>query len=514
MKTLLCLLIPLILIQCTSKSAETVGSKPNILIAISDDQSYPHASAYGCEFVNTPNFDRVASEGVLFNHAYAPSPSCSPTRASILTGRNIWENEEAGVHISLFPKKFEVLPDILAAKGYHVGVTGKAWAPGNWQDPGWEHNPAGPGYYQHDTVPPASGMSKIDYAANFRSFLNDKKDGQPFYFWYGGTEPHRGYEYGSGYAAGKKLTDVKVPPFLLDDSVTRMDLLDYALEIEYFDYHLGRMLDYLEEIGELDNTIVIVTSDNGMPFPRAKINMYDYGIHMPLAISWGNNLKGKRVVDDFVSLIDLKPTILEAARIAIPEQVTGRSFLNVLQSTGSGLVDNSRSYVLSGKERHNYARADNMNYPIRAIRSGKYLYLHNFKPDRWPSGDPPIYKDSELDKHSGKSILANKDTDARAQKLFQLIVQKRPAEELYNLEIDPGCLSNLADDRAYDQIREKLWQQLKTDLEKQGDPRIFGKGDVFDRYPVFKPITMKDKEGKSIFPGFSELGEYNAKFQD
>lgn len=511
---LLAIAIIAIFTQCTSKSAEVDHSPPNILFAISDDQSYPHASAYGCQFVNTPNFDRVAREGVLFSHAYAPSPSCSPTRASILTGRNIWQNEEAGVHISLFPRKFNVLPDILAANGYHVGVTGKGWAPGNWKDPGWPHNPAGPGYYQHDTVPPTDKMSEVDYAANFKTFLKERKAGQPFYFWFGGSEPHRGYEYGSGYAAGKKLTEVKVPPFLLDDSVTRMDILDYALEIEYFDHHLGRMLAHLEEIGELDNTIVIVTSDNGMPFPRVKINMYDYGIHMPLAVSWGNNIKGNRIVDDFISLIDLKPTLLEAAGVTIPEQVTGRSFLNVLQSNASGQVDSSRSYVLSGKERHNYARADNMNYPIRAIRTGKYLYLHNFKPDRWPSGDPPVYKDSELNKASGKTILAKKDTDAKAKKLFELTVDKRPAEELYNLEIDPGCLNNLADDPAYNDVRKKLWQQLKADLEQQGDPRIFGKGDVFDSYPVFRPIVMEDEEGKGKFPGFSELGEYNPKFQE
>ncbi len=498
---------------CAEESTKKIAP-PNILIAISDDQSYPHASAYGCAFVNTPNFDRVAQQGVLFNNAYAPSPSCSPTRASILTGRNIWENEEAGVHISLFPKKFEVLPDILAANSYHVGITGKGWSPGNWQDAGWAHNPAGPSYNQHRTVPPTIGMNKNDYAANFKNFLSKRKEGQPFYFWYGGAEPHRGYEYGSGYAAGKKLEDVKVPSFLLEDSVTRMDLLDYALEIEYFDHHLGLMLEYLEEIGELENTIVIVTSDNGMPFPRAKINVYDYGIHMPLAVSWGKNISGNRIVDDFVSLIDLKPTILEAARIPVSRQVTGRSFLNVLQSKASGQVDSSRSYVLSGKERHNYARAENMNYPIRAIRSGKYLYLRNFKPDRWPSGDPPIYKDSELDKTSGKSILANKNTDAKAQMLFDLTVQKRPEEELYNVEIDPGCLNNLADDDALASIKEKLWQQLKADLEKQGDPRIFGKGDVFDSYPVFNPITMKDKEGKGLFPGFSKLGEYNPIFKD
>lgn len=178
----------------------------------------------------------------------------NPTQASILTGRNIWQNEEAGVHISLFPKKFQVLPDILVANGYHVGVTGKGWAPGNWKDQGWPHNSAGPGYYQYITVPPTEKMSEVDYAANFKTFLKERKDGQPFYFWFGGSEPHRGYEYGSGLAVGKKLTEVKVPPFLLDDSVTRMDILDYSLEIEYFDHHLGRMLAHLEEIGGLDNT--------------------------------------------------------------------------------------------------------------------------------------------------------------------------------------------------------------------------------------------------------------------
>ena len=489
--------------------AKKVKDRPNVLLVIADDQSWPHASAYGSTFVHTPAFDKVAQEGVLFHHAFTPSPSCSPTRASILTGRNIWQNREAGVHISYFPRDLTVFPDLLEKAGYEIGYTGKGWGPGNWKDAGWKHNPAGIPFFGRKLVPPASGISDTDYASNFDDFLAHREKDKPFYFWCGGYEPHRGYEWQSGLKAGKKLADVQAPSFLLDNDSTRADLLDYALEIEWFDAQLDRMLKKLAEIGELDNTLIIVTSDNGMPFPRAKIQLYEYSTHVPLAIRWGKQISGNRQVQDMVSLIDLAPTILEACKVPLPEGITGKSLMNVLLSDQSGWVDTSRTIVVTGKERHNYSRKDNMGYPIRALRTKDYLYIRNFRTDRWPAGDPPLYKDGEIDKPSGQTLLAHQH-DFGA--LFSLHVAKRQKDELYNIVEDPGCIHNLVMLPAYQSVRQKLAQELMATLKVQGDPRAFGQGDIFDSYPAFKPIIMKDKKGKSLFPGFSELGQYNPHF--
>jgi len=297
---------------CTTPPKKS--KRPNILFAISDDQSWLHAGAYGCSAVRTPAFDRVAQSGILFSNAFGVAPQCSPNRASILTGRYIWQLEEAGTHASRFPTKFQVFPDILEAAGYQVAFTGKGWSPGNWKDSGWPRNPAGTQFDQHQlTERPLEGISNNDYAANFQTFLKQRDPSPPFCFWYGCTEPHRKYAPGSGRDAGKKLDAVEVPPFLPDTPEVRSDLLDYLVEIEWFDQHLGRMLDLLEAAGELENTLVVVTSDNGMPFPRAKANLYEYGTHAPLAICWPARVKGGRVVNDLISFVDFAPTFLEAA---------------------------------------------------------------------------------------------------------------------------------------------------------------------------------------------------------
>ncbi|UCD39369.1 MAG: sulfatase [Fidelibacterota bacterium] len=490
--------MPGLILRCRGRAKH-----PNILLAISDDQSWPHAGAYGCGFVKTPAFDRIAEEGILFTHGYCPAPQCSPCRAALLTGRNIWQLEEAGTHASLFPGKYQVYPELLEASGYFVGYTGKPWGPGNWQDSGRKRNPAGREFNLKNTTASTSEIGSTDYAGNFEEFLRKRQNGQPFCFWYGAREPHRTYERGSGLRAGKKLADVVVPPFLPDTEAVRSDLLDYALEIEWFDTHLARMIQALKERGELDRTLIIVTSDNGMPFPRAKANLYEYGTHLPLAIRWGERVRGGRVVDDLISFIDLAPTLLEATGLKVPPGMTGRSLMKILASKESGRIEPDRNRVLTGRERHTHTRPDNVGYPSRAIRSPEYLYIRNFKPDRWPAGDPPGYHDiDDYDSPSKAALMEQAEEGSRY--LFDLATGKRPAEELYAAETDPGCLHNLADDPAYEQVRNELRAELEQVLTEQGDPRLLGYGDIFESYPRFN--RMRELEG------FRERGKYNPEF--
>lgn len=268
------------------------SKQPNILIAVADDQSWPHAGAYGDRIVNTPAFDRIARDGILFHKAFAAAPGCAPSRSSIHTGRHQWQNEEAGGHQTLYPREYVTYPDILEKNGYIIGFTGKGVHPFNWQASLRERNPAGPEYnqitYTRDERQkfPSDAFANINYAANFEAFLAERNENQPFYFWFGAREPHRRFEDGSGLRSGKKLEDVRVPGFYPDHEIIRSDMLDYALAIDWFDQHLMEMIRKLEEIGELDNTLIIVTADQGMPFPRAKTNLYNYGLHVPMAASW------------------------------------------------------------------------------------------------------------------------------------------------------------------------------------------------------------------------------------
>jgi len=475
--------------------------QPNILFVISDDQSYPHAGAYGYQTARTPAFDKIAKEGVLFTNAFSPAPGCSPSRASILTGRHIWQLEEAGSHAGSFPSKYICYPDLLEQAGYFVGFTGKGWAPGNWKISGRKRNPAGNEYSSIIDKNAPRPVSKIDYAANFEAFLSNREHGQPFCFWYGAYEPHRGYEKGIGARNGFDINKIKVPPFLPDADEVRNDMADYLFEIEHFDKHLGRMLQKLEEIGELDNTLIIVTSDNGMPFPRAKANLYEYGFHMPLAVRWGDKVKGGRIVNDLISLTDIAPTILNTAGVRHPSNekgqyaMSGKSFLNILLSQKSGFVDTTRTAIYAGRERHSSSRWKNLSYPIRAIRTKKFLYIRNFKPERWPAGAPEkLDKDGNLlpgyhdiDHFTKRYTYIHRD-NPEVKKFFELAVSKRPKEELYDISVDKGCINNLAKDENYSKILERLRKQLQNRLIKTKDPRIMGNGDIWESYTRYSPI--------------------------
>ncbi|WP_342803671.1 sulfatase-like hydrolase/transferase [Pontiella sulfatireligans] len=174
-------------------------------------------------------------------------------------------------------------PHLLMEAGYHAGLTGKGWGPGSYAT---EHNPAGPSFDKIKLKPPFKGIKTIDYAANFAAFLDGKPAGEPFCFWLGTYEPHRGYEKDSWKKEGMKLEDAIVPPFFPDNDTVRGDLLDYALEVQWFDRHLGLAVEALEERGLLDNTLIIATSDHGMPFPRIKGQLYDEGFHVPMIAYW------------------------------------------------------------------------------------------------------------------------------------------------------------------------------------------------------------------------------------
>ncbi len=478
--------------------------RPNILFAISDDQSWPHASAYGSRMVKTPAFDWMAKEGCLFTNVYASAPQCSPNRASILTGRPIWSLEEAGTHSSYFPKKWTVFPDLLEGSGYTIGFTGKAWGPGDWKTPGRKRNPVGNQFSNRRMQTTPEGINRNDYAGNFEDFINQKSNNAPFFFWYGASEPHRVYQRGIGEDSGKKLSDAEVPSFLPDNGVVRGDLLDYAVEIEWFDSHLMRMLELLKQRGELDNTIVIVTSDNGMPFPGAKATLYEYGIHMPFAVRWADGMNGARKINDFVSFIDLAPTLLEAAGVEAHKDMMGDSFLDVLTSNKSGQVDPARDRIFAGRERHSHSRFDNWGYPARCIRKDNWLYIRNFKPDRILAGDPPNYHD--IDDGPAKSYMMDNRDDPAIKPLFDHCFGKYPPEQLFDVSRDPGCMNNLADQPQLAAAKNQLWSILLDQLERSRDPRVKGNGHLFESYPRFG--GMRPQLG-----GFAERTKYNPKYQ-
>ena len=436
-----------------------------------------------------------------------------PSRACIITGRNSWQLEAACNHVCLFPPKFRSYPEILAEHGYFVGHTVKGWGPGTaLDDAGNPRQLTGPPFNTRKLKPPASQLSNVDYAANFAAFLDAAPADKPWCFWYGSIEPHRGYEQGVGMAKANKdpATIPHVPAFWPDTPETRSDMLDYAYEIEYFDHHLGLMLDELEKRGQLDNTLVVVTSDNGMPFPRVKGQCYEMSNHMPLAIMWQQGIKNPgRTIDDFVSFIDFAPTFLEVAGIDWTDSgmspTPGHSLTDIFQSPASGQINPDRDHVLIGKERHDVGRPHDQGYPIRGIVEKDWLYLHNFEPDRWPAGNPETGY-LNCDASPTKSTILTLHRADSTSPFWQSCFAKRPPDELYNITNDPDCLQNLAPDPSQASRLHRMQSRLFMELKSQSDPRLLGHGQIFDQYEYADKANRGFYErfmaGEELHPGW------------
>ena len=441
----------------------TDGRRPNIVFCMADDWSWPHAGILGDPVVKTPHFDRIAREGVLFDNAFVSTPSCTPSRLSILTGQHHWRLQEGDSLGGSLREEFDVYTEMLQKAGYRIARFGK----GVW--------PSKHTFRERDS-----------FGKRFRSFdefIKERKPGEPFCYWHGGQDPHRPYELGVGVKSGIKLSDVKVPACLPDNQTVRSDVADYLWEVQRFDREVGEIFAQLKALGELDNTILVVSGDNGMPFPRCKATLYDQGTRVPLAIRWGTKVQARRQVADFVSLCDLAPTFLEAAGVTPPERMTGRSLMPLLESVKSGQIDPARTFALTGMEKHVYS------YPSRALRTKDFLYIRNFDPENWPTGEVeghnPDYDFASqpwptesgafsfnIDPSPSKQFLRLHRHEADTKRVAQLAFLRHPAEELYDLSNDPDQLKNVAADSAYSERLQTLSRKLEEELIKSADPRF------------------------------------------
>lgn len=507
--------------------------RPNVVVAFADDwgrfaSAYAQLDGAGTpnDVVRTPNFDRVAKEGVLVRRAFVSAPSCTPCRSALLTGQHFWRTGRGSIlRGAVWDGSIPSYPLLLRDAGYHLGETYKVWSPGTPVDA-----PYGGGKYAYEkaggrfnqfsenvtklveegvSTEQAKQVLYDEVLANFDAFLADRPPDQPFCYWFGPTNVHRLWVQGSAQKLwGINPDDLrgKMPPFLADVPEVREDFADYLGEIQAFDAALGVLLKRLEETGELEKTLVVVSGDHGPPgFPHGKCNLYDFGTSVPLAIR-GAGTRGGRVIDDLISLTDLAPTFLELAGEPIPAGMTGRSLLPILRSEKSGQVDPERTAVFSGRERHvEDARADFLPYPQRAIRTHDFLYIVNFKPDRWPLGDPRRLDGSEpptaeelaretrvtlADEDAGpaKAWLISQRDDLQWRSLFALAYGKRPREELYDLKTDPHQIHNVAAEPEYAKRRAELEQRLFAELQSTGDPRLVDEGKFFETPPLAGPV--------------------------
>jgi N-sulfoglucosamine sulfohydrolase len=507
----------IILFTCLSFNWAYAQKKPNILFIIADDAG-TEMSVYGKSWVQTPQLENLAKDGLLFKNAFTPNAKCAPSRASIITGRNPWQLDEAMNHNIYFPPRFLSFPEVLSKNNYETAFIGKTYGPGKTLNfDGSQREMFGKQYASKTLVPPASGISAMDYAANFEQFLQEKSSEKSWFCWIGIAEPHRVFEYGSGAKAGKSTSSISdFPKYFPDCDTVRNDLLDYALEVEHMDRQIGKIVDALKKSGDLENTLIVFTSDHGMPFPRVKGNQYYNANHIPLIMKWPSTIKTtSRRVDDIVSFIDLAPTFLEVAGIpqntAGMHPIEGKSLLPILKSKLSGKIETGRDYLLVGQERHDIGRPGDVGYPIRGFQKGGFLYLKNYETDRYPVCNPETgYLNT--DGGATKTYIINQRRRDNARTYWNMAFGKRPTEELYDISKDPDCVVNLANQASFQNLKKSLKAQMEKMLLTQGDLRMRGLGHIYERYPVVENVNFYERyfKGEKLKTGWINNTDFEA----
>lgn len=525
-------LVASVLAVSTGTAADS--ARPNILFCFADDWGR-YASAYAKHesrpspnlVVKTPNIDRVTSRGVLFRNAYVNAPSCTPCRSALLSGRYFFNTGRGAIlQGATWDNAIPAWPLLLKDAGYTIGKTAKVWSPGTpadapfgmqkhaFQKAGMRFN----NYSETVTELVKAGKSletsreqmHAEVRGNFGDFLKSREAGKPFLYWFGPTTTHRTWIKGSGKALWNidpESLKGKLPANLPDVPEVREDFADYLGEVQAYDSYIGVLLKQLEDAGELDRTLVVVSGDHGAPgFPGGKCNLYDFGVGVSLMAA-GPGIMPGRTVDDFVNLMDLAPTFLEAGGVPLPKGMNGRSLANVLKSEKSGQIDPERTWVVTGRERHvGAARAGNLPYPHRALRTKDYLYIRNFAPDRMPMGDAgnldasmkeletATYTTfSDMDAGPTKAwLVANRD-EPKWKWHYDYAFGKRPAEELYDLTADPDQVKNIASEPKYAKTKDELAARFRTILVDAGDPRITEAECRFEKPPFTDVPANKPK---------------------
>ncbi len=537
--------------------AADAKKRPNILFCFADDWGR-YASCYKGldgranlnDVVKTPNIDDIASRGVVFKNAFVGSPSCTACRSALLTGRYFF-NTGLGVnlHAAQWDDSIPSWALLLRDSGYHMGKMYKVWGPGKPTDA-----PFGGQQYAYEkaggqinkfsaaatkfvsegmTVEAAKQKIYDQVRANFSAFLDANKEGKPWCFWFGPTNTHRTWVKGSGKALWGIEPDSlkgKLPAFLPDVPEVREDVADYLGEAQAWDASCGAIFELLKKRGEMDNTLVFISGDHGIGgMPHGKANLYDFGTGVALVaagpgivenrplplvgkVAIGTWVASARVVEDFVWMPDLSATFLESGGVAKPEGMAARSLWPTLRSDKTELVDKSRTWVVTGRERHFIlAREGNLPYPQRALRTKDFLFIKNFVPERWPMGAPnkvtettePTAQELEqqtnvafadMDSSPTKAFYVAHRHEAEMKRFYEMAFDFRPGDELYDLKNDPDQTKNVATDPAYAEAKRKMETQLMKVLTEQKDPRVMGDGSTFDKAPFTNTPSGKKAE--------------------
>ena len=437
-------------------SSNLFAEKPNIILIIADDMNWDDCGAYGHPSIKTPHIDALAESGLTFQHAYLTANSCSPSRASIITGRYPHNTGAEQLHWPL-PADSLTFVEQLKSAGYYTAAAGK-WHLGEAVKDRFDD------IFEADTagfiLPSGTGENPGKMVAKspsgceaWVSTLQGRPKDQPFFLWFAALDPHRAYEKGA-LDPPHKSTDIQIPPYMPDTPEVREDFRLYYDEVGRLDQYVGQVVEELEKQKISENTLILFISDNGRPFPGDKTTLYDGGIRTPWIMKWPAGIKAGQRSTSLVSSVDIAPSFTQLAGLEKSDRFEGTSFLPIIKKPTAI----TRTHIFAEDHWHDYEDHG------RAVATQTWKLIHNTYPDlpNTPSADagrsPTWTAIQKLQKSGGLS---------EAQ---QRCLSKPRAEfELYHLKDDPFELKNLASDPEHQAILAELKKALAKQFKETND---------------------------------------------
>jgi len=410
------LLISLLIISSCNSNLSEKPDKPNFIIFIADDISWDDFGCYGNSFVQTPNIDKLSSEGIMFSNMYLTTSSCSPSRNSIMTGRYPHNTGAPELHTEP-PLDMVSLAQELKNSGYFTVSSGK-FHMGDYVRKGFDL------IYEGKKITGLGGEEK------WVSSIEERPKNKPFFLWYASHDAHR--DWGENDFSGTHDIENLTPPeYLINDNSTRLDLANYYDEIKRFDHSIGEVIATLKKENIYDNTFIIVMADNGRPFPHSKTRLNDQGVKTPFILSFKNgNITGK--TSSLVSSIDIAPTILDFAGIKVNQSFQGNSFKNLLEKPDKPF----RNYVFAEHNWHDFESHGRM------VRNKNFMLIENNRTQFAHLG--PL---DALNSESYFSLLEKKESGEISEIQSEIFISPRPKEEFYNMQNDFFQRKNLINNK-------------------------------------------------------------------
>ncbi len=435
-------------------ATQAANDRPNFILFIADDVSWNDFGCYGNKAARTPNIDALASNGIRFTNAYLTASSCSPSRASIVTGRYPHNNGKAAeLHLPI-AGNIPWFPRLLREAGYYTALSGKNHMSSARPKRGQQPQPKA-----FDLIDNGRGPDNSGGHANWVKVTDQRPKDRPFLFWFAAYDAHRGWDADRQWDAKRygpmhKPGDVVVPPFLVDDAETRGDLASYYNEVTRFDHYIGKVVDTLRKQGELDNTMILVLADNGRPFPRAKTRIHDSGMKTALVAHWPKGIKHQGATSSLTSVIDFAPTILSAAGVKPSKTMQGVDLAPIFSDLNSSV----REFAFSEHNWHDYEAHG------RGVRTTDYLLIRNFRTAQaWQGPADSVRSPSHV------SLKNRRDTKKLNAAQADVFLAPRPEFELYDIRNDPHQLTNLAGAPKLKTVQASLTETLQTWMKETAD---------------------------------------------